>query len=97
MKNQIYGFEVTNVAGQGFRRWFNSDTVRICNTTDGNLPGELERVCSAQCFMTFNKAYSYTRIRSKALFFDFKTLTEEDFKKTGSPIKEFFKRFKLKF
>ena len=98
MKDKIYGFEVTNVAGQGFRRWFNSPTTKIGLTGDLKLPDELERVCMAQSYMEqFNKAYSYTRIRAKALSFDFKTLTEEDFKKTGSPIKEFFKKIKLKF
>lgn len=92
MKN-IYGFEVTNIAGQGFKRWYNSNTIRICNTKDGDLPPELERVCSAQCFMqSFKKAFEYSKLRSQALGFDFKELTEEDYKKTGSPVKQFFNK-----
>ena len=96
MNKNIYGFEVTNVAGHGFRRWFNSDTIRICNTVEGNLPDELERICSAQCFMTFGKAYNYAYLRSKALSFDFKTLTEEDFKRSQGTVRRLFNKLFLK-
>lgn len=87
--NNIYGFEVTDIAGQGFKRWFNSNTIRMCYTKDGYLPPELERVCSAQCFMgSFKNAFDYSKLRSQALGFYFKELTEEDFKKAGSPGKQ---------
>lgn len=91
--NKIYGFEVTNIAGQGFKRWYNSDTIRICNTKDGDLPPELERVCSAQCFMqSFKKAFDYSKLRSQALGFDFKELNEEDYKAIQNPIKQLFNK-----
>ena len=91
--NKIYGFEVTNIAGQGFKRWFNSNTIRMCHTKECDLPPELERVCSAQCFMqSFKKAFDYSKLRSQALGFDFKELTEEDYKKTGNPVKKLFNK-----
>ena len=92
-KKNIYGFEVTNVAGQGFRRWFNSPTTKFGLTDKLQLPDELERVCSAQSYMgSFSKAYNYTYLRSKALDFDFKTLTEEDFKRSQGKIKRLFNK-----
>ena len=80
MNKNIYGFEVTNVAGQSFRRWFNSPTTKIGFSDHIRLPDELESIYSAQVDMTFGKAYNYVYLRSKALSFDFNTLTEEDFK-----------------
>jgi hypothetical protein len=37
MKN-IYGFILTNKAGIGFKRWFNSDTEILTDNALGRLP-----------------------------------------------------------
>ena len=87
-----YGFIVTNVAGQGFKRWFNTETTIISFNENGEIPGELKRISDAQSYMTFSKAFNYSKIRAKALSFDFKELTEEDFKKKWNPVSDFFKK-----
>lgn len=95
-KQKHYGFRVTNVAGQGFERWVQSNTKIIGLNENGEIPEELYRISQAQDYMTFEKAFDYSRIRANALSFDFKEFTEEDFKKTGNPISNLFKKFKRK-
>lgn len=92
MKQEIYGFRVSNIAGQGFERWYNSPTKLVETNENGEIPGELKRIAQAQDVMSFNKAYEYSKIRANNLDLYFNSFGYEDYKKLGSPVKQFFRK-----
>ena len=81
------GFEVTNVAGQGFKRVGNETTIIYVND-NGFIPGELQRIAQATDVMQFNKAYHYAKMRADNFYFDFREITVEVKRFEG--VREFF-------
>lgn len=70
MKKKQKGFEVTNVANQGFKR-IGGKTEIISENEFGEIPGELKRISEAQDFMQYDKAFVYCQKRADDLGYEF--------------------------
>jgi len=70
-----------------FTRWFGSD-----GTSDGIPTGALHRVIVAEHFLIFHQALAHAKCAARKHGLEFMELSEEDYKKLGSPVKRFFKK-----
>jgi hypothetical protein len=82
----VYGFKVSDVLGS-FSRWFS-------DATDGDdvMSNTLREIMLRQAPQDFKDAYEYCEWVARQNGFEFKELTEADFKKTGNPIKKLFNK-----
>ena len=85
LKN-VYGFRVSDVVGS-FDRWFSDAT-----DGDGEMTNTLREIMLRQAVMDFPDAYKYSEWVARQNEFEFKELTEADFKKSGNPIKKLFNK-----
>lgn len=82
----VYGFRISDVIGS-FDRWFSDAT-----DGDGKMTNTLREIMLRQAVMDFPDAYKYCEWVARHNGFEFKELTEADFKKTGNPISNLFKK-----
>lgn len=82
----VYGFRISDVIGS-FDRWFSDAT-----DGDGEMTNTLREIMLRQAVMDFPDAYKYSEWVARQNEFEFKELTEADFKKSGNPISKFFKK-----
>lgn len=86
-----YGFKIIFPQGV-FIRWFSSN-----GKYEGQLTENVNQVIIAQKFLPFHSAYACSKAACRERGLEFISLTEKDFKKSGSPLKNFFRKlFKRK-
>jgi len=81
-----YGFKVSD-GKVTFTRWFSNN-----GTTDGIATGKLHDIISGQHYRVYHQAYAYAKSAALKYNLKFETLTEEDWKQLGNPIKVFFNK-----
>jgi hypothetical protein len=91
-KQNIYGFKVIDENGLGFYRWFNGNPVKIIDNSKKTLSKGVIHLYVAQYYIDFYPAYDYCKDAAQKYQLKFITLTEQDWKAAGHPVKKFFNK-----
>ena len=76
--NNLYGFRIDNIAGQGFKRCKKDEFATKLNEP---IPVEIKRICFATNFMRYKQAFEYCKMAAKKHGLFFMIFTKEEFEK----------------